>query len=1098
MPRIFWIVPVLIAIGIIVVVVSLTRDEMRTSKIQAEWLTWYAQQATYGLENGPNPALRTPGYGPYNNRLGYSYIPYFTKALEANDYNIAAQMRLSETAGALADNGFYAVYPAKTVAGLVIYDNAQRKLYAASYPTRVFPDYAAIPRLLVDTLLYIENRELLREGPVTRNPVIEWDRFFYAIIGHTLRQFVPGFHSGGGSTLATQIEKFRFSPGGQTTSGGDKIRQIVSASLRVYLDGPDTRKAREKIILDYLNSTPLGARPGFGEVNSIGDGLWAWFGIDLADATMALNLPENDADSLRVKAKVYRAALGLVLAQRRPSYYLASNRAALDVLTDTTLDRLAETGVVSSELRRAAKTVAFRFIKEVPLPQQPPFVEQKAANALRSHLMGLLGLKRLYEVDRLDLEAQSTLDQATQRKVVSFLRKMSSPEFLKSIGLYGFRLLRPDNDPSKIKWSVVLFERSENGNKLRVQADNIDEPFDMNEGMKLDLGSTAKMRTLVSYLEIVGELHRRYAGLSAADLQGMAEDAPDDLTAWAIEWLMENPEATLEQMLRAAMNRRYSASPHEVFFTGGGAHRFVNFESKEDGLVMDLHEAFRDSVNLVFIRLMRDIVNYTIAQGAQTKEELLDDPDQPARQSYLERFAEREGGVFLDRYVNEYANLPPDQALDRLARRAHKGATPRTVVFRSAKPQADFNEYIAWMARFEWKEPLSATRLSQLYATYAADRYSLSDRAYIAGVNPLELWLVAYLQTNPGASRRAILQMSQPVRIASYAWLYRPRLKHAQDNRIRIILEEDAFARLHKRWARLGYPFSRLVPSLATAIGSSGDRPGALAELVGIIQNDGIRQPVTRFEKVEFAKGTPYQTVLVRDTASRRQQVLDPAIAKVMREVMGEVVENGTAKRVRGIYVDAQGKPLQVGGKTGTGDHRYEEYAPGGRLIASRVVNRTGTFAFYIGDSFFGTITAHVAGTDAEEYKFTSALSAQMLKALAPELQPLINGTSSQEELASDAALPDGGSNFFAHPMRSLLTGSEDDGEYWIEDGDAKILYRGKKGLGKMLQNKKSKKQIVDEDDTEAEEGSHSEVDFEEDLPEESKKESKSTPGVRP
>ena len=109
-----------------------------------------------------------------------------------------------------------------------------------------FPIFGDIPPLLVSTLLYIENRELLKDGPVTRNPVIEWDRFLYAVFGHVAHNFIPEFNAGGGSTLATQIEKFRFSPGGQTTSGLDKLRQIMSACLRVYLDGRDTRKARKK------------------------------------------------------------------------------------------------------------------------------------------------------------------------------------------------------------------------------------------------------------------------------------------------------------------------------------------------------------------------------------------------------------------------------------------------------------------------------------------------------------------------------------------------------------------------------------------------------------------------------------------------------------------------------------------------------------------------------------------------------------------------------------------------------------------------------------------------------------------------------------
>jgi hypothetical protein len=54
-------------------------------------------------------------------------------------------------------------------------------------------------------------------------------------------------------------------------------------------------------------------------------------------------------------------------------------------------------------------------------------------------------------------------------------------------------------------------------------------------------------------------------------------------------------------------------------------------------------------------------------------------------------------------------------------------------------------------------------------------------------------------------------------------------------------------------------------------------------------------------------------------------------------------------------------------------------------------MNRTGTFVFFIGDRFFGTITAHVAGEEAENYAFTSALSAEMLKILAPIINPVVN-----------------------------------------------------------------------------------------------------------
>jgi hypothetical protein len=33
-------------------------------------------------------------------------------------------------------------------------------------------------------------------------------------------------------------------------------------------------------VLDYLNTVPLSAKPGYGEVNGLGDGMWVWYGRD--------------------------------------------------------------------------------------------------------------------------------------------------------------------------------------------------------------------------------------------------------------------------------------------------------------------------------------------------------------------------------------------------------------------------------------------------------------------------------------------------------------------------------------------------------------------------------------------------------------------------------------------------------------------------------------------------------------------------------------------------------------------------------------------------------------------------------------------------
>ena len=54
---------------------------------------------------------------------------------------------------------------------------------------------------------------------------------------------------------------------------------------------------------------------------------------------------------------------------------------------------------------------------------------------------------------------------------------------------------------------------------------------------------------------------------------------------------------------------------------------------------------------------------------------------------------------------------------------------------------------------------------------------------------------------------------------------------------------------------------------------------------------------------------------------------------------------------------------------------------------------------FFLGDRFFGTITAYVPGTIAGSYHFTSALAVQLLKALEPQLDPLLKSPADEAAL---------------------------------------------------------------------------------------------------
>ena len=928
--------------------------------------------------------------GPYDKRLGYALLPAMLDRLTSKGYAVIAQARMSPTLCELIDRGLFPIYHEKTQAGLTVIDQHGEIISATRYPERVYVSFDSIPALIVNTLLFIENRDLLDPQHPYRNPAVEWDRFAKAAFDKAV-QMVDRDHKGeGGSTLATQIEKFRHSPEGRTTSVLEKVRQMGTATFRAYLNGEETMEARRQVILNYINSVPLAALPGYGEVNGLGDGLWAWYRADVDTVNELLREcgPGSTCPDVASRALAYKQVLSLFIAHRRPSDFLVENHDALESLTNTYLHLMADAGVITAEMRDAALGVEFTLNKGSGMHPQCSFLERKTATTVRTDILTLLGIPSLYDLDRLDLTVKSTVDYAMDKEMTRALRDLLYPDRAGSAGLYGERLLEPEN-VGKVIYSITLYERVQDANLLRIQADNLDQPLNINEGVKLELGSTAKLRTLITYLEIVEELHTRYAGLAPDELRTVPVPRSDGLTQWAVEYLLTAKEKSLPVMLDAAMKRMYSANPWEGFFTGGGLHTFANFNEEDNEKITTVEDAFHNSINLVFIRLMRDIVRYYMYQVPGSTAKILEDTKDPRRREYLSQFADQEGREFLNRFYRKYQGKGPDEAFALLLSGVRLTPARLATVFRSVDPVAGLEAFAAFMTARLPNSDLTDKELRGLYERYSPGNFSLADRGYIAHVHPLELWVVGYVRSHPGAGRAEIVEASAGERQEVYTWLFSTHRKQAQDTRIRTLIEVEAFQEIHQAWKRLGYPFDSLVPSYATAIGSSSDRPAALAELVGIIMNDGIRYPVVRVEEMHFAEGTPYETML-RPEIADGERVLSPEIAATVRKALTGVVENGTAVRIRNVFHRSDGSPLMIAGKTGTGDNRYEVFGRGGVLIESRVVNRTAAFVFMIGDRFFGTITAYVAGPDAGRCGFTSSLPLQVLKALAPKLMPLI------------------------------------------------------------------------------------------------------------
>ena len=980
--------------------------ELQTSEYQARYLTELGRQLGFGMAPGQSPAIRFPQTGPYDEQLGYTRLPVFFERLTAHHYTIKAQARLSPRLQQLIDWGIFPIYHEKTQAGLRIFDRHGQVLYNVHYPERFYTTFEDIPPLIVQTLLYIENRELLDPRYPSRNPAVEWDRFGKALLDMAVRVVNKSHHAAGGSTLATQIEKFRHSAEGRTTSPREKLRQMASASIRAYQHGTDTLPTRQQIIVDYINSIPLAAIANYGEVRGLGDGLWAWYNTDLTQVNSVLAAHETAAESsaaLEARAVFLRTVLSLFVAHRRPSFYLHRPE-ALAAHTDSYLRLMSRDGLISSALCDAALQARPPMRQALPPAPRESFLAHKATNAVRTKLLTLLGVPSLYDLDRFDLTVRSTLDQPSQEAVTNALQQAGDRAYRETADLRAGHAPSNRADPSKILYSFTLYERGPQVNLLRVQTDTIDQPFDMNHGLRIDLGSTAKLRTLVSYLETIARLHQEYADLPPKTLRTLTPHPFDHLSRWAIQYLASATDRRLHTMLEAAMDRPYSASPGEQFFTGGGLHTFENFSREDNGKVMPVRAAFRSSVNLVFIRMMRDIV-YHYMYSPEVATTLLEQPDHPQRQEYLKRFADREGQVFLRRFYRKYAGKSADDIVNLVAKGA-KQQPKRLAALYGAIESSPSEEAFATLMRTHLNAPLSDQAIESFYTRYVTTTFSLADQGYLTRIHPLELWVVTYLCHHPKASFKEVVKASEETRQEVYQWLFKSHRKQAQNRRIRTLLEEEAFAAIHQSWKRLGYPFDDMVPSYASAIGSSGDRPEALAELMGILVNDGMRYPTASIQQLHFAAGTPYETRV--GVATGGERVLPAEVATVVKQALFDVVEQGTAKRARQLFQRPDGSFLPLGGKTGTGDHRFKRVDRSSRVVESRAVSRAATFVFMIDTRFFGTITAYVAGPEAAHYRFTSALAVHILKLLAPTLQPLLNSptASGSEEMRFEASLP--------------------------------------------------------------------------------------------
>lgn len=968
--------------------------EMQTSFVQSRFFHGMAEGRIFARTRTSSPTVQAPAAGPYDERLGYTRSLEFRQRLtQERGYQVTGETQWIERS--IFGMSLYPIYNSRSQNGLRITDDTNTTVYSASYPSRSFGTYDDIPQTLVNSLLFVENRELMREHVDTWNPAIEWVRTANVLLGR-----VPGVGNllgsrAGGSTLATQIEKFRHSEGGVTGSAVDKLRQMLTASVRAYEHGPNTSQAREEIVLDYLNSMPLAAYPGFGEVNGFADGMSLWFGADMNEVNRLMRTPDAQLSEaeLNNKAVAIRQAVSLVMSVKKPTSYLVRNRAELTARVDAYLPLMAEAGIISPAMRDRILATPLVFTDPATHERLRPTPPSKPIQSMRIDLMQSLGARDLYELNRLDISARTTLDGRANEAVTNRLRSLADPAVAAEHGLLGFRLLNAEMTDSVV-YSFNLYERTPDGNNvLRVQTDNYNGALNLNEGSKLELGSTAKLRTLITYLQIISDVHARYAGKSPDELRAARQHDP--LTRWTISHLLTpGADVSLNGTLNAAMERTYSANPGERFFTGGGIHTFGNFEGTSNGRAYTVRDALRNSVNLPFIRIMRDIRDHVEAEQMNIDPAIFTDPNHPQRRHYLEQFALQEGELFMYRGWARQRNLAPGDLAAHLAERTRKTPVQLAVVYRSLHPTASLEQMESFI-RANCNNCGDGTNFERLYNDYAPGKFNLQDRAYLTRLHPMEIWIAEQRVANPNFTWEQAKEQSREERVEIYGWLLNSKNMAGQNNRIHTILEQEAFTHIHRYWQQVGFPFDRMTPSLGSALGAAGDTPAALAAMVGIIQNDGVSRDAMRFREITLGQGTPYE-MTYRRPAPEGTRVLPAELTRIVRDSMFNVVENGTAIRARNSVTLSDGTVLTLGGKTGTGDNREGD----------NVKSRTATFVFVIDDRFYGTITAYVEGPEAARYRFTSSLASQIFKTIVPDIRPILDRSYAVTPRVDPRALP--------------------------------------------------------------------------------------------
>lgn len=675
-----------------------------------------------------------PAEGPKDIKLCYNLVSDLRKTLPLHGDIVSPQV--SWTQHGIGPYTLPPIFDRPINAGLRITDSQGRLMYdATKHTVRPYHKFDEVPNLLALAFGFVEDQNILNPNKKpTFNSAVNIRRSGNAVLENVAKSVGLRDGASGGSTIPVQVAKLEAWKDGKTRDIFDKLDQHVFASVRQYQDGSDTTGRRHSEFVNYLNTVSFAGHPAVGEIMGVREAMAVLFSS--TDYDSILKQGKEDIKT----ARIFRQIFTLAMAVQMPDRVLRDKPVKSDVSMrgfqmaqkrlDNLLPKLAKEGIITpafAEMVAAQKLDYANLGKNPSLP--PPFARDKSVDSLRLSVMNSLNLNPkdgLYVLDHCDLTIQSTLDRSMNEALNRRFRDYNDPTTAMNSGLTGDKKLRPQT-ASRAIWGITINQVMPDGRTVtRVSTDTFQGALDLNKGGKQNFGSTQKLRMLTSYLDVIADLHRDLARKDASELAGMSVHPNDKLTRWAVDYLIDPAtEKSLNGMLVASLQRKYSAAP-AGFFTGGGMNYPQNFERKNNGGQFTVEQALWQSINLSWFRITEDIREHNKWYRLKTNPDIMSgkntDPTvQSIRTTYMDKYALHEGSLFLERAWKRMRDKDGGQIHAEMLKRTTGAATPLTVAHFSIMPDASYGSMLAMLKKnctAKCPDDKKARELFELHAPY--------------------------------------------------------------------------------------------------------------------------------------------------------------------------------------------------------------------------------------------------------------------------------------------------------------------------------------------------------------------------------------------